>query len=1088
MSELIFRNQVADIGEIDYTNPLSEHFRFGLLPNQGSGNDLTILGVNDTRTLPSNLTWNGDGSITSSGTTYANSVIVDGEPLNDYDDITTSTHEFILFAHIRRDSSSTGNTKPIIDCRMGGKDVINISESSYAKQLIVQVSEGYTGNTYEIGTEGVYDEYIVILYVTQSGFDVYVNGTLEHSHTFTTGFSGASSYQNRLSSGTSSSSFFGSYCLASSDGFTTEQVESLAQNPYQVFKTQEDVQSGYGLFWDNTAGQGVKIPVTGSTTGLTVDATLSRDIQDTLTGQNSSRKFLSWDGARNIAVNLLTGNFAIGSGVTQVLLNGVDVTLDLSPLTNAIEGDKITAVFSADNNQMLVIGTAVSGNDIGTSGSCGNLGVATVEVTDDDGYHLFSFNHTQGDVVQSETSSLQATLVNFPADSGYVRGDNGEIVGYEFANSVSATLSLTGAYSGTLTYSDDSTLAISGSGDYVVNSGIVKNVTVTDTLVSYNYDFTTGDGSKIPETLTGNNATIVNASTVKWQPVVEKFITYLGAESYWDYQDLYTALDSEAVQSGHRKIILKSDITQTATDNCNKSGYDILELTSDEVFDGSQSSVPTIRHTAGGTGALDIRQGGTQLLIHDIAIDADGGISNGAINVNSYTGKAEIYSCFIKSDKTCIFGGDLVRNNVLIGDYRTVYATNEVLNNIIVSNGTGSPDERCLQEVDYAQDNIMANSTGSNYDHDLTESVNNQEMLISELDAWLADLDNGDVRINQTGQTALQGQGWNGSDIASWAYAPIDTGGDDYLITPILSGGGSISSSYLTSKDIGSITLSGGGELSISPVIGRLIQSAISGNGDIDTLVQIVKTITSILSERPNIATAMGVSKYAVSQLSTEGNFATSTEFAKIVATIISGGGTISSDVVASTDVVSGIVSALNGGGNILTQITTNRSVDLDESMSINSFNALRTYIQSGKFAVSNITAQCTFNTNIAKSIQQNLNITTQATLSSDVFIDKSVISEVSTETHIAINTEKGVSYISNISGDADIITSIEIDRTTGALVLTAGGTISTVLLKDFEDSNIHYITMSTTATETTYIISSISEEIYKEIEINAGT
>ncbi len=989
-------------------------------------------------------------------------------------------------------------------------------------------------------------------------------------------------------------------------------------------------------------------------------------------------------------------SFETASHQLTITFNGA-YDIDVEHSDNTVTNYTGSGTFTLDGTTPVKI-TSIKGNDL-------------------DGYHYFSLNKTQDDTVQSETSSLVATLVNFPLDSGYVRGDNGEIVGYQFDGVAAATLTLTGAYSGILTYSDDSTLAIVGSGDLVVNSGLIKNVTVTDTLADYNYDFTTGDSAKIintapfygnyviengeivgyeakgdnlvvldttawkpnkvrytiyltynenttgsifnpysyngesrgfsiysntqlkayygeeeykytylnlPETLVfgqeykftfemeddiglmrlfvddvqagsdyqsvrtsfpkkdwtvfsgyshtktgggyihqfsriiledmestlptidldfttgdfntitdtvGNNnasiegvipvndthATITNASTVKWQPVVEKQVYYIKSDGSRDYSDINTAVADQYL-SNHRPIfnvsgeVASGGLSASYTNSRGDYEYG-FEIHGDLAFDGDISNKATIIFNSA-SDIWNIRKNSpninfkfqdvvlkatyenaefifpsttiANLSFNRVAMTGIGGTSGTKefLKTNNASSIIEINNSLFEGcsggvievpSGTCNINNSIIRNNNTSngGSNRGLLGGGVTAINCIFNNNLrGNVDVNVIDEYCMGDDTTL---TGTN-------SLNNQPVA-TYFDA------NG--QINQTGQTALKGKGWNGSDIASWAYAladSVDPPTDDYTITPVLSGGGVLNGSFLTAKDIGSITLSGNGSLSISPVIGRMIQTAVTGGGSIDNLVGIIKTVTSILTESPNIATAMGVSKEAVSQLSTEGNFASTIEFAKLVASIISENGSIQTSIDVSQEVTEGIVLALNGGGSILTSISSQRDVTVRKTMSIQLFNALRTYIKSGKFVQVTATTNGTFNSSVAKAISRALNTTTSPSITSSVLIDKSVTSAITTETHILIDTLKNTSVVSTISGDADIVTSVQIDRTTGSLILTAGGTVSTILLKDFDDSNIHYITMTTTANETTYTISSVSEEIYKEIEINART
>lgn len=140
----------------------------------------------------------------------------------------------------------------------------------------------------------------------------------------------------------------------------------------------------------------------------------------------------------------------------------------------------------------------------------------------------WNFDKTFGAVINDEFNNQPLTLVGFPAASGSVRDDTGEIVGYRLATgSQTITFPFIGSYDVNLTDELDVVTNYTGSGSLVINGSTPITITAlsgNDSGGNVNYDFTTGDNSRIIETIQGKHATVVNAETSGFMPIIEKYV------------------------------------------------------------------------------------------------------------------------------------------------------------------------------------------------------------------------------------------------------------------------------------------------------------------------------------------------------------------------------------------------------------------------------------------------------------------------------------------------------------------------------------------------------------------------------------
>jgi hypothetical protein len=418
---------------------------------------------------------------------------------------------------------------------------------------------------------------------------------------------------------------------------------------------------------------------------------------------------------------------------------------------------------------------AISGTDTYTLDGTIPVSVARVTGTDTVKSYLWEFNQSHGDYVTDHINAAIATLVGFPIDSGYIKNEaTGEIAGYQFGGATTATLPLTGAYTGTITYSDDTTLAISGSGNYVVDSShasAIKSIEVTDTDGTLFFDATTGDQVKIFETVSANHATITADSVVKWQPIVKEAHFILGAA--YDYADTaawYAANNNANYHYVLHMTEMESGGFTTTGSALNlgatfkaKSGLDPVNNVAQVGFTG------VLRNSSAGNnfyysiGSQNFNIEGNTTLIDGCVVD---GLNSATIiGITPNSGKVVVKSTIIKNCNDGVYNNKIPVKDMVVIDsiiensnrYATVTAT---LVNTILKDNTNDPTASNAQYCVTTKGTLAG--TGN---------------IVNAQASWF----DANTQITPAGQTALVGKGWNNSDIGSWAYFIEQAGG----LTPL---------------------------------------------------------------------------------------------------------------------------------------------------------------------------------------------------------------------------------------------------------------------------------------------------------------
>jgi len=536
------------------------------------------------------------------------------------------------------------------------------------------------------------------------------------------------------------------------------------------------------------------------------------------------------------------------------------------PFTGAYSG---TITYS-DNTTAAISGTGTYTLD-GTT----PVKIKLITATDGNGYHLFEFNQTKGNTVTSHTSSLVCTLTGFPVDSGYVRGANGLIEGYQFDGGTSITfpnwtttgdfsfeflVDFTGGNSIEIFSSTDNTTRLFRANDnrlyfYVDNikvltrpyqysnsnvkvkvervSGVYKwytngNEISSDVSVNNNnpmaigkiggyrfvdllttiqldngagdvrnYDFTTGASTKIIETISGNHATIINASTDKWQSVVSKKVFNVKSDGTMDYISARDAIlaNQDSTVDIINELILFGDCSNAAgtyISNNNLVDQTWRLVAGDNYFKGKFTGYHF--NSSGYIYNYDANQKlelyGLQ--IYSTSINANQGVGNKFYGENIYVdygfngihyftkGIILVKDSVFKGIKTSIANPNSITklsfDNVIgidcAGSYSGNWCTFVSKANFTYTNCVGIFTSNRYNYGNTSPTHFYTGALGSNNVTDDTSAVDKAVgTQDTNLYTYFTDPATNDYTINQTGQTALKGKGWNGTDIVGWAYA-----------------------------------------------------------------------------------------------------------------------------------------------------------------------------------------------------------------------------------------------------------------------------------------------------------------------------
>lgn len=235
MSEIVTYDEARQLAEIDDSNPLSTFIKTALLPNQGSGNNLTELVSGQSFTVSENLNWLPDGFVTA--VSSASAEILNDVPFD-------LTKDDILFFASLKQSVGAGNLKTAFihfkpDSKYDGEE-LTIEQRDYNRGYRARVrGDGYATQIQIQKGSDDYEDSLVFHYDNVNNVTkIYINGALTHtSSAIDLADNSSKNYNVHLAI----NQFIGVRAimlLTKTGSFSQSEVESIALNPYQLFKTE----------------------------------------------------------------------------------------------------------------------------------------------------------------------------------------------------------------------------------------------------------------------------------------------------------------------------------------------------------------------------------------------------------------------------------------------------------------------------------------------------------------------------------------------------------------------------------------------------------------------------------------------------------------------------------------------------------------------------------------------------------------------------------------------------------------------------------------------------------------------------------
>lgn len=298
-----------------------------------------------------------------------------------------------------------------------------------------------------------------------------------------------------------------------------------------------------------------------------------------------------------------------------------------------------------------------------------------------------------------------------------------------------------------------------------------------DNSRDHQYDFTTGSSSYIPDTNQSDSVDIIDGSISKWQPVVPIDVTTIGPDGWQDYAKIY---DWQIARKGSAGSLAKQIgiIYGTPLDTAKTYTYaNQFELSAELRAAPGHEYNPKSPNSPCANIPVDIWFYNTFITFRNIKTE------------QVTAGNGSYYSCFIKK-YVAPLNDNRVRNTIkdsYVGSIYGIGADTLFLNSIVndrlnfnTSNDTITVNfEDCL--LPYGSNNHILNTPTVHFNN--CKVANNQDLSVNgsftngeqgvDMSTWFSDKDNGDWSITEDGKAALQGQGFNGGDIASWAYLAV---------------------------------------------------------------------------------------------------------------------------------------------------------------------------------------------------------------------------------------------------------------------------------------------------------------------------
>jgi len=367
----------------------------------------------------------------------------------------------------------------------------------------------------------------------------------------------------------------------------------------------------------------------------------------------------------------------------------------------------------------------------------------------------------------------------------------------------------------------DAWLGFSSTGEDFNFEGQIRKCTLSNsgTLIR-NYDFTTGDETKIIETINSKHAIISGDSAVGFQPIVPVEVFTVGADVGSDYINVGTGLSAQQNPSSdkHTHFKVTTDVMENAARYIHNNSEVNWQITveGNKEYNGSDDSVFKVakpndrvnfsfydnktsiffkrlqverpKITAAAVSVTNIafeRCVLDGLMLETYAFMAGSRLQKGYMVKDSkirnfMTSADEGYTTYLNSIVIDCSGNYSSYSNIGgSASHVETYATDtlSVLTSNHYKHGTSTPT--CFDGGAIGSNNISNDASA------VDAGIGTQEDMTGWFDA--------NYQLTEAGQTATKGKGRNGSDLTTWAYASE---------VPAPPAGASFTSSLATSFDL----------------------------------------------------------------------------------------------------------------------------------------------------------------------------------------------------------------------------------------------------------------------------------------------
>lgn len=336
-------------------------------------------------------------------------------------------------------------------------------------------------------------------------------------------------------------------------------------------------------------------------------------------------------------------------------------------------------------------------------------------------------------------------------------------------------------------------------------------------VVTNYWDCSTGDADQIIDTVGGNHAQIVDASTTGYLPIVKRRVLTLSPNVGSDYNDINSFFSAEKSVNGSHPVLLVSGTNTVTTDSTLHMDVEsefptglTIKAVGGEYWgktlpDGSRdldkSGKATLVSSVKGN---KIRWGvnGQTLNVEGLVLETTSPDSVAVISMNPYrSGHLNMLSSFVMQAG----GGATNKAGLAVGSSNSATVKDSIIygasSHGIESTGAGNAKVfntmvvKCNQANSGYRHGIFNakavnciafdnGDSGKDFHNNAEGSANNisedatGDIQLADIATAFADSAALDFRLKQSYADAnLMGVGWNGSDIASWAYYDDSAGG-----------------------------------------------------------------------------------------------------------------------------------------------------------------------------------------------------------------------------------------------------------------------------------------------------------------------